>query len=38
MAGSAGVARLIKKLTIRKSKINAVGIVGLIENMTRGNA
>jgi len=38
MAGSAVVAGLIKSLAIRKSKINAVGVVGLVENMPGGNA
>jgi len=38
MAGSAVVAGLLKTLAIRKSKINAVGVVGLVENMPGGNA
>ncbi len=38
MAGSAVVAGLIQSLAIRKSKINAVGVVGLVENMPGGNA
>ena len=38
MAGSAVVAGLLKNLAIRKSKINAVGVVGLVENMPGGNA
>jgi len=38
MAGSAVVSGLIQSLAIRKSKINAVGIVGLVENMPGGNA
>ena len=38
MAGSAVVAGLIKTLAIRKSKVNAVGVVGLVENMPGGNA
>ena len=29
---------LMKNLAIRKSKINAVGVVGLVENMPGGNA
>ena len=33
MAGSATVVGLMKTLAIRKSKINAVGVVGLVENM-----
>ena len=38
MAGSATVAGLMKNLAIRKAKINAVGVVGLVENMVSGNA
>jgi len=38
MAGSAVVAGLIKTLAIRKAKVNAVGVVGLVENMPGGNA
>ena len=38
MAGSATVVGLMKNLAIRKSKINAVGVVGLVENMPGGNA
>ena len=38
MAGSAVVVGLMKNLAIRKSKINAVGVVGLVENMVSGNA
>jgi len=38
MAGSAVVAGLIKSLAIRKVKVNAVGVVGLVENMPGGNA
>jgi leucyl aminopeptidase len=38
MAGSATVVGLMKNLAIRKSKINAVGVVGLVENMISGNA
>ena len=38
MAGSATVAGLMKTLALRKSKINAVGVVGLVENMVSGNA
>ena len=38
MAGSATVAGLMKNLALRKAKINAVGIVGLVENMPGGNA
>ena len=38
MAGSAVVAGLIKCLAIRKAKVNAIGVVGLVENMPGGNA
>ena len=38
MAGSAVVVGLMKSLALRKAKVNAVGIVGLVENMPGGNA
>ncbi len=38
MAGSATVVGLMRSLAIRKAKINAVGVVGLVENMVSGNA
>ncbi|MDA9721297.1 leucyl aminopeptidase [Candidatus Pelagibacter sp.] len=38
MAGSATVVGLMKTLALKKSKINAVGVVGLVENMVSGNA
>ncbi len=38
MAGSAAVVGLMKNLALRKSKINAVGVVGLVENMVSGIA
>ncbi len=38
MAGSAAVVGLMKTLALRKAKINAVGAVGLVENMVSGNA
>ena len=38
MAGSATVVGLMRNLAIRKAKINAVGVVGLVENMVSGNA
>jgi len=38
MAGSAVVSGLIKSLAIRKAKINAIGVLGLVENMPGGNA
>ena len=38
MAGSAVVVGLMKTLALRKAKINAIGVVGLVENMPGGNA
>ena len=38
MAGSAVVVGLMKSLALRKAKINAVGVVGIVENMPGGNA
>ena len=38
MAGSAVVVGLLKGLALRKAKVNAVGVVGLVENMVSGNA
>ena len=38
MAGSATVVGLMKTLASRKAKVNAVGVVGLVENMPGGNA
>jgi len=38
MAGSGVVIGLMKALAGRKAKVNAVGIVGLVENMPDGNA
>ena len=38
MAGSAVVSGLIQSLALRKAKVNAVGVVGLVENMPGGNA
>ena len=38
MAGSAAVVGLMKNLALRKAKINAVGVVGLVENMVSGIA
>ena len=38
MAGSAVVAGLIKSLATRKAKVNAIGVLGLVENMPGGNA
>ena len=38
MAGSATVVGLMKSIALRKAKVNAVGVVGLVENMVSGNA
>jgi leucyl aminopeptidase len=38
MAGSAAVVGLMKSLALRKAKVNAVGVVGLVENMVSGDA
>ena len=38
MAGSAVVVGLMKSLALRKAKVNAIGVVGLVENMPGGNA
>ena len=38
MAGSATVVGLMKSLAMRKAKVNAIGVVGLVENMPGGNA
>lgn len=38
MGGSATVSGLMKTLAIRRAKINAVGVIGLVENMPGGNA
>ena len=38
MAGSAVVVGLLKSFALRKAKVNAVGVVGLVENMPGGNA
>jgi len=38
MAGSAVVIGLMKALAGRKAKVNAVGVVGLVENMPSGSA
>ena len=38
MAGAACVAGLMQALAARKAKVNAVGLVGLVENMPDGNA
>ena len=38
MAGSATVVGLMKNFALRNAKVNAVGVVGLVENMVSGNA
>ena len=38
MAGSAAVAGAMYALAARKAKVNAVGVLGLVENMPDGNA
>ena len=38
MAGSAVVVGLMKSLALRKAKINAIGVVGLVENMPGSKA
>ncbi|HEY3796922.1 MAG TPA: leucyl aminopeptidase [Caulobacteraceae bacterium] len=38
MAGSAAVVGAMRALAARKAKVNAVGILGLVENMPDGNA
>lgn len=38
MAGSAVVVSTMKLLAERKAKVNAIGIIGLVENMPSGNA
>ena len=38
MAGSAAVVGLMKSLALRNAKVNAVGVVGLVENMVSGIA
>jgi len=38
MGGAAAVTGLIHALAARKAKVNAVGVIGLVENMPDGNA
>jgi len=38
MGGAGTVTGLMKALAGRKAKVNAVGVIGLVENMTDGNA
>ena len=38
MAGAACVTGLMRALAVRKARVNAVGVIGLVENMPDGNA
>ncbi len=38
MAGAAAVTGLMQALAARKAKVNAVGVIGIVENMPDGNA
>lgn len=38
MGGAAAVTGLMRVLAARKAKVNAVGVIGLVENMVDGNA
>jgi leucyl aminopeptidase len=38
MAGAACVVGLMHALAVRKAKVNAVGVIGLVENMPDGKA
>ena len=38
MGGAATVVGLMHALAARKAKVNAVGVIGLVENMPDGNA
>jgi leucyl aminopeptidase len=38
MAGSAAVVGTMRALAARKAKVNAIGVIGLVENMPDGNA
>src|SRR4029453_1322870 len=38
MAGAACVVGLMHALAARKAKVNAIGVIGLVENMPDGNA
>jgi leucyl aminopeptidase len=38
MAGAACVVGLMQTLAARKAKVNAIGVIGLVENMPDGNA
>jgi len=38
MGGAAVVTGLMKALALRKAKVNAIGVIGIVENMPDGNA
>jgi leucyl aminopeptidase len=38
MGGAACVSGLLRALAARKAKVNAIGVIGLVENMPSGNA
>jgi leucyl aminopeptidase len=38
MGGAAAVTGVMRALAVRKAKVNAVGVIGLVENMPDGNA
>lgn len=38
MGGSGAVVGLMRTLALRKARVNAVGVIGLVENMPDGNA
>jgi leucyl aminopeptidase len=38
MAGAACVTGLMQALSLRKARVNAVGVIGIVENMPDGNA
>ncbi len=38
MGGAGAVVGLMKSLALRNAKVNAVGVIGLVENMPAGNA
>ncbi|HEY2035165.1 MAG TPA: leucyl aminopeptidase, partial [Rhizomicrobium sp.] len=38
MGGAAAVTGTMRALAVRKAKVNAVGVIGLVENMPDGNA
>jgi leucyl aminopeptidase len=38
MGGAAAVTGIMKTLGLRKAKVNAVGVIGLVENMLDGNS